>query len=35
MTYVRILLNIQTFKKNVLKIEKMNIAKYVDYNLRY
>jgi hypothetical protein len=33
MTYVRILLNFQIFKKNVQKIEKMNIGKYVNYNL--
>ena len=33
MTYVRVLLNFQIFYKNVLKIDKMKIAKYVAYNI--
>jgi hypothetical protein len=33
MTYVRVLLNFQIFYKNVLKIDKMNIAKYVAYKI--
>ena len=35
MTYVRILLNFQIFYKNVQKIDKMKIAKYVANNLLY